>query len=276
MNYYCYEITCTPEQAEWLPAVISDIDFDSFTESETGIEAYIPERLHTTDTEQLMQQKAEQFNFKFEKKFIPYKNWNAVWESNFEPIEVDDFVYIHADFHPKKEGFEHSILIQPKMAFGTGHHETTYMMMQIMRSLDFKNKSVFDYGCGTGILAILAAMRGANDLDAVDIELPSYENTIENAEINTVTGIQAFHGILEDVPQRTYDIILANINRNVIIPSLPELYKRLETNGNLLISGFIKEDENLMEEKATENKFIVVRTERRGNWICQQLQKTKL
>jgi len=273
MNYYNYKISCTPEQAEWLVTIVGQQPFDSFEDTETGFNAYIPERLMTDTTDTDMESWKTQFNFSYEKVFIPYKNWNEVWESNFQPIEVEDFVRIRADFHPTASGFEHEIIINPKMAFGTGHHETTYMMMLIMRDLDLKNKSVFDYGCGTGILAILAAMRGSTDLDAVDIELPSYENTTENCEINKIKGVQTYHGVLETVPVRVYDVILANINRNVILPSLKELQARLSENGDLLISGFIQEDEKLMAEAVAKEGFRVERTEKRGNWICQHLRK---
>lgn len=273
MNYYEYKIKCTPEQAEWLVTIIAEQPFDSFADHETGFSAYIPENLINDTLDVDMNAWAAQFNFTFEKIFVPYKNWNEVWESNFQPIEVEDFVRIRADFHDNSNDFEHEITINPKMAFGTGHHETTYMMMLIMRDLDFAGKTVFDYGCGTGILAILAVMRGCTDADAVDIELPSYENTIENAAINNTKGIKAFHGTLETVPQRTYDIILANINRNVIIPSFTELNNRLEHGGYLLISGFILEDEKLMQDSATEHGFEVIKIEKRGNWVCLQLTK---
>lgn len=273
MNYYQYKINCTPEQAEWLVTIVGQQPFDSFEDTETGFNAYIPERLFTAETDADMENWKEQFAFAYEKVFIPYKNWNEVWESNFQAIEVEDFVRIRADFHPTAKGFEHEIVINPKMAFGTGHHETTYMMMLIMRDLDLKDKSVFDYGCGTGILAILAAMRGSVDLDAVDIELPSYENTIENCEINKIQGVKTYHGVLETVPARKYDVILANINRNVILPSLQELYTRLEAQGDLLISGFIQEDEELMADAVAKGGFKIIRTEKRGNWICQQLKK---
>ncbi len=272
MNYYKYAVTCPADMTDLLIGIVAQQPFDSFEENETGFAAFIREQDDSEATERAMQEYAEQFDFIFEKVFIPYKNWNEVWESNFQPIEVEDFVRIRADFHPAAEGFAHEIIINPKMAFGTGHHETTYMMMLIMRDLDLRNKSVFDYGCGTGILAILAEMRGANDLDAVDIELPSYENTLENAEINDVKNIQTFHGTLETVPARKYDCILANINRNVILPSLAELHNRLADGGNLLISGFILEDGDLMQKATKEAGFVTVRTETRGNWICRQLR----
>lgn len=273
MNYYRYRITCPPEQAEWLIGIIAQQPFDSFEETETGLDAYLREEELTAATDTEMRNWADRFKFSFEKTFIPYKNWNEIWESNFRPITVEDFVRIRADFHPPQEGFTHEIIINPKMAFGTGHHETTYMMMLIMRDLKLNEKKVFDYGCGTGILAILAKMRGAGATDAVDIELPSYENTLENAEINNITGIETYHGTLETVPATEYDVILANINRNVILPSLTELYRRLASDGHLLISGFMRQDEELLRESVNEHGFEVIRTEKRGDWVCQQLQK---
>lgn len=273
MNYYNYKVSCTSEQAEWLVTIVGQQPFDSFEDTETGFNAYIPEKFLTDATDTDMESWKTQFGFSYEKIFVPYKNWNEVWESNFQPIEVENFVRIRADFHPTTAGFDHEIIINPKMAFGTGHHETTYMMMLIMRDLDLTNKSVFDYGCGTGILAILAAMRGSTDLDAVDIELPSYENTLENCEINSTKGVKTYHGILDTVPKRSYDVILANINRNVILPSLPELRERLNQDGDLLISGFIQEDEQLMADAVSKEGFKILRTEKRGNWICQHLKK---
>ena len=273
MNYYKYAVVCDSDKVDLLIGITAQQPFDSFEETETGFSAFIREQDDSEATSTAMRAYANQFDFSFEKVFIPYKNWNEVWESNFQPIEVEDFVRIRADFHPAAPGFEHEIIINPKMAFGTGHHETTYMMMVIMRDLDLKNKTVFDYGCGTGILAILAAMRGATELDAVDIEQPSYENTLENARINKAENIETFHGTLETVPARKYDCILANINRTVILPSLAELYNRLEQDGDLLISGFLAEDADLMENATREAGFVTVRTEKRGNWICRRLRK---
>lgn len=273
MNYYEFKIDCSEEQKEIIIAFLSELPFDTFEEIDTGVTAYVSEKLYVESLDEEVKKLSERFEFTFEKNFIPYQNWNEIWESNFQPIQVVDFVGIRADFHAKMTDVEHEIIINPKMAFGTGHHETTYMMMLIMRDLDFTNKTVFDYGCGTGILAVLAVMRGATDVDAVDIELPSYENTLENSKINEVSGIHAFHGILEDVPTRKYDIILANINRNVILPSFSELFERLKMGGNLLISGFILDDEELMKEAAQNQGFVVKRTEKRGNWVCMQLVK---
>ena len=186
---------------------------------------------------------------------------------------MDDFVAVRADFHPNTEGVEFDLIVNPKMAFGTGHHETTYMMMQHMRSMNFKGKKVLDYGCGTGILAILASKLGAIDLEAVDIEEPSYENTIENCAINHVDTVKAICGILDDVPSHDFDVILANINRNIIIDSLDDLKSRLNTEGVLLISGFLKMDENTILQATNYAGFTHQKTLYRGNWLSMLLTK---
>jgi ribosomal protein L11 methyltransferase len=281
MNYYALAIVpkeYTEERLEILTAVLGELPFDTFEETEIGLKAYIQEKDLTQDVDNELVALSTQFDFSFQKTFIPYQNWNSVWESNFQPIQVDDFVAVRADFHPNTEGVEFDLIVNPKMAFGTGHHETTYMMMQHMRSIDFKGKKVLDYGCGTGILAILAAKLGAIDLEAVDIETPSYENTIENCAINNVDNVTAICGILEDVPSHDFDIILANINRNIIIDSLDDLKNRLKTRENpsdtegvLLISGFLKLDENTILQATNYAGFKHQKTLHRGNWLSMLL-----
>ena len=276
MNYYVAIITpkiYDIERVEILTAVLSELPFDTFEETETGLKAYIPEKEWTQSVENEVITLSEDFDFTFEKTFIPYQNWNAVWESNFQPIQVDDFVAVRADFHPNTEGVAFDLIVNPKMAFGTGHHETTFMMLQQMRSMDFKGKKVLDYGCGTGILAILASKLGAIDLEAVDIEPPSYENTLENCTINNVDNVKAICGVLDDVPSRNFDIILANINRNIIIDSLEDLKNRLNTEGSLLISGFLKIDENTILQATNYARFTHLKTMQRGNWLSMLLIK---
>ncbi len=274
MNYYAIEMT-TPqyseEKAEILIALLSDLPFDTFEVVETALKGYILEKNWTANVEKQTAEVNQGFGFTFEKIFIPYQNWNAVWESNFKPIRVDDFVGLRADFHPPTEGVVFDLVINPKMAFGTGHHETTYMMMQLMRDIDFVSMKVMDYGCGTGILAILASKLGATDLEAVDIEEASYENTLENNAINDVHNIKTYCGTLDVIPSSDFDIILANINRNVILYSLSDLKSRLKTGGILLISGFLKQDENILLDATKKEGFQHIQTEHRGNWLCMKL-----
>ena len=276
MNYFSFDIV-TPqydqEKGEVLTAILGELPFDTFEDTGTLLRVYIPEDSLTKDVEQELIELSQEFEFTFEKTFIPYQNWNVLWESNFQPIQVDDFVAARADFHPPTQGVLFDLIINPKMAFGTGHHETTYMMLQLMREIDFEGAKVLDYGCGTGILAILASKLRALDIEAVDIELPSYENTIENATINNVFNIKAFHGTLDAIITKDFDIILANINRNVILESLPSLFNKLNTEGVLLISGFLKEDENIMLEAIAKTGFMCQKTIQKGNWLCMMLKK---
>lgn len=277
MNYYKIDVNVSTDFREALIALMGELPFDTFMETDNGFEAYIPETSWTKSISQTLNDWRGQFDFVWELEWIAAQNWNEVWESNFEAIKVADFVGVRADFHPPTEGVVFDLLIHPKMAFGTGHHETTYMMMQTMRHLHFEGKKVFDYGCGTGILAILAAKLGAIDIEAVDIEDWSFENTLENAAINGVSNvIHAFCGTLATISRYDFDIILANINRNVILESLPTLKTMLQnqaTDGakHLLISGFLKEDENIMLENVLQQGFTVRQTLQRGQWLCMWL-----
>ena len=280
MNYYSFEIT-TPqydeEKGDVITALLSDLPFDTFEDTGHCLKAYISEEQLTQDIENQLVELSKTLDFQFEKTFIPYQNWNVLWESNFEPIRIDDFVAVRADFHPPTvdENGNQTVLfdlvINPKMAFGTGHHETTYMMMQLMRDINFEGKKVLDYGCGTGILAILASKLRAEYIEAVDIEAASFENTIENCKINNVQNVKAFEGTLEVIEASDFDIILANINRNVILDSLFSLKNKLNTDGVLLISGFLKEDETVMQKAVLENGFKITNTIQRGNWLCMLL-----
>jgi ribosomal protein L11 methyltransferase len=273
MDYFQIKTTCDPEMTDILIALFSQFPFDTFEENETGFSAYLPEKDWTDGIEKGIIGLKNNFDFRVEKNHLPYQNWNAIWESNFQPILVRDFCGIRADFHSPLQQVKHEIVINPKMAFGTGHHETTYMVMSLMESMDFQNKTVFDYGCGTGILAILASQLGAKSIDAVDIEPPSYENTIENAQINNISNIETFLGTLADIKNSGYDIILANINRNVILDSLSSLFEKLKMGGTLVVSGFLQEDEDLLKKSAKEAGFSIGEGMERNNWICLQLTK---
>lgn len=273
INYYNYKITCNANLTEVLIAMFTTMPFEAYQELETGFHAYMPEDDCSEETDVTLNGFQESFDFSFEKEFVPYKNWNEEWEKNFEAVVVGDFCGIRADFHPPFENVVHDLVINPKMAFGTGHHETTHMMVEVMETFDFKNKKVLDFGCGTGILAILASRIHANPIDAVDIEIESYENTIENAERNGVFNIKTYQGSLEVIKDSDYDIILANINRNVILEYLPSLYNKVKKGGWIAFSGFLKNDENLLLENAKKAGFEWQSSKERGKWICQLYKK---
>jgi len=273
MDYH--QFTFETADPELLLAFIQDLPFDSFEVEEKILLAYLPERDHSEEILQTLDRLKNQINFSYKKTFIPYQNWNSVWESNFSPIRVKDFCGIRADFHPPFDPpVEHEVHIQPKMAFGTGHHATTWMMIDQMAKLDFKGKKVLDYGCGTGILAILAEKLGASPIDAVDIEPPAVENSLEHLSLNACTQVTTYEGTLDQLENEHYDIILANINRNVILASLSTLYNQLEKGGFLLISGFIQEDTDLLQNSTQQNGFSVMEVQIREKWICMVLNKS--
>lgn len=273
MDYYQYSIITDPAKIEVLIALMSQLPFDTFEETETGFNAFLPESAAESgvDAELLILQEAH--SFQFERTFVPGQNWNELWESNFHPVVIGDFCGIRADFHPSIENVAHELVINPKMAFGTGHHETTSSVIEIMQGISFEGKSVLDYGCGTGVLAILAGRLGATAIEAVDIEIESYRNTLENSQVNGVAWVNVVHGVLNDVKGKDFDIILANINRNVILDSLGPLYLLLKPGGFLVVSGFIKDDEPLMLEALKGQGLVVLETKQKNNWLAMKSNK---
>ncbi|MEM9529172.1 MAG: 50S ribosomal protein L11 methyltransferase, partial [Bacteroidota bacterium] len=195
------------------------------------------------------------------------KNWNEEWERQFTPINIGSRLRIRADFHDPDPTVERELIITPKMAFGTGHHATTHMMCELLLEHSLSGVKVLDYGSGTGVLAILAKQLGAGPVDAVDIESWSAENTQENAARNGVTLNQVIHGELKDVPLGVaYDLILANINRNVILATAESLYDRLRLGGTILFSGILAQDEELLVASLTDTGFLHQATRSRSDW----------
>ncbi len=274
MDNYCLSFTArSPTQAELLIAFLSDFPFYSFVEEEAILQAYIKAEDWSDDLKSELDKIDLIQETPYEIKFLPYTNWNAVWESNFQPIEVPGFCGVRASFHPPFKQVKHEILIDPEMAFGTGHHETTFMMMQLMEAIDFKQKRVFDYGCGTGILAILADKMGAKFIEAVDIEKPAYENTLVNAQKNETQNIHTIHGTLQDVLGTGFQIILANINRNVILSSLASLNTKLTKDGLILLSGILKIDFEKVKLAAEKEGFTYIKHLSKGDWVAVLMQK---
>lgn len=242
--YLEYNFTVEPLQpaSDILMAELGEVGFDSFVETDSGVLAYIKKEEwseHILDSVQILVHP----NFKIDSSFveIEQENWNEVWESNFELIQVDDQCVVRAPFHEKPNA-RFDIVIEPKMSFGTGHHETTYMMLQHVLGYDFKGKSVLDMGCGTGVLAILSAMKGATPIDAIDIDNWCYLNSLENIQRNNQEHINVYEGDASLLISKKYDVILANINKNILLSDISIYANCLNDNGILFLSGFYKED----------------------------------
>lgn len=253
MNYIEVAVTVEPklEGSDVLIAALSELAFESFTETETGFNAYIQEEEYSEEETKLaLGDYNNIFKIEFSSKLIPQQNWNKEWESSFQPIEIGDQCYIRAPFHEKKPGFLLDVIIEPKMSFGTGHHDTTQLMIRILMLLNVKNRSLLDMGCGTGVLAIVASMLGANPIEAIDIDDWSFENTRENLSKNNINNVIVNKGDAQILDGKIFNTILANINKNVLLKDM-EVYKRsLEKGGNLVLSGFFETDVAELKEKA--------------------------
>lgn len=237
------------EDQEVLIARLAETGFESFVETENGFQAYIPaKQFKEQDVKDILTQLESGFSFNFQ--FIKDQNWNAVWESNYEPVLIADKCYIRAPFHPSMPDVETEIIIEPKMSFGTAHHETTSMMVEMLHSLDLKGKKVLDMGCGTGILAILAGIKGATEIVAIDNDEWAYRNTIENIQVNHCEHIQVFLGDASLLQNQKFDCIVANINRNILLNDIHAYAKSLVEGGQLLMSGFYKKDIPAISEEA--------------------------
>jgi len=273
MNFLEYTFTFS-ELEPWRDILIAHFgeEFESFVETEDGFLAYIDESKNQDFIEEMLKNEIfneVEINFSFQK--IENKNWNEEWEKDFQPILIDDKIYIRAEFHPKIENIEYEIVIQPKMSFGTGHHSTTYLMMETMYSIDFQNKKVLDVGCGTAILAIFAKLKGAAYTEGVDIDEWSYVNSIENAERNMVE-ITVKKGEISLVTEK-FDIILANINKNILLNDIATYCKHLNQNGILLLSGIMEKDFEDIDEVCVKNNLVFVKKEEKNQWLCIQYQK---
>ena len=242
--YIAYHFDVSPPVPgnEILVAELGVVGFESFVETSEGLSAYIQKKDHYSsilETLQILEN--DEFSISYRIEEIEQVNWNAQWESNFKPIIVDGRCCIRAPFHDSA-GHEFDIVIEPKMSFGTGHHETTHMMIQFMLDTDLKNKSVLDMGCGTAVLAILAEKKGSSSVEAIDIDEWCYQNSLENIRRNSCQNIRVLKGDASLLKAQAFDVIIANINRNILLNDIPVYATCLNANGFLFLSGFYKED----------------------------------
>lgn len=251
-----------------LIAELGEIGFESFVEQDSGVLAYIRKQ---DWREEMMEAPLEELGtaceIQWTRKEIRQQNWNLEWERNFPPIRVGDQCMVRAPFH-EVSGLAYDIVIEPKMSFGTGHHETTHMMLQHILDTDLKGKSVLDMGCGTGVLAILAHKKGASRVDAIDVDPWCHTNSLENVQRNDCPGIQVEQGDSALLEGRTYDAILANINRNILLGDIPVYTRCLEPGGSLFLSGFYREDLEAISEKCGQYGLQIEKKLERNNWIA--------
>lgn len=273
-NYLEFNFKIFPLQPwnEILMAELIEIGFDSFTEEHDGILGYIQKDLfNENQLKEINLFKNDEVKISYTFQEMPNINWNEEWEKNFSPINVENQVSIRAEFH-ENQNLPHEIIIQPKMSFGTGHHATTYLMIQQMLDLDFQNKAVLDMGCGTSVLAIFAKQKGAGRTVAIDIDEWSVENSVENAERNGVE-LEVSQGTAENLGKEKFDIILANINRNILISDIPTYVSVLNDGGQLLLSGLCFFDVDDILEVCTQQNLTLKKKLQREEWVSLLLEK---
>lgn len=268
MEYIELKINVSSEFVDILVAELADLHYEGFVETDQGVDAYVPTSFFDKNVlDELGQKYKELFKMNYNSTTLEKQNWNETWEKNYDPVMVNDQCIIRTTFHQIEKSYPYEIIINPKMSFGTGHHATTTLMIEHQLTMNFQDKNVLDMGCGTGILAIMAEKLGAATIDAADIDDWSVENSIENIELNNCRKIKIQKGSV-DTSQLAdqYDIILANINRNVLIHDLPFYEKHLASDGFLVVSGFYDVDVKLMENTARKYKLDAVNHKTKDSW----------
>ena len=270
MVYVEYIFRVEPQQpfTEILIAELGAVGFESFVETEEGVKAYIQQADWTKEIlDDLYVMESEEVLISFESKTIQQQNWNATWEENFQPIMVDDRCLVKAPFHHVPDA-EYTIVIEPKMSFGTGHHATTHMILSFLLEDEFEGKSVLDMGCGTSVLAIMARKRGAGRVEAIDIDPWCYENSLENIQRNDCNDIIVKQGDASILGDSKFDVIIANINRNILLADLPTYVNILNKGGAIYLSGYLEEDREILENACTKLGGTHVKFRSREGWIA--------
>lgn len=262
-------------QQDLLISELAEIGFNTFEDTENGFSAFINYDSYSQEklAEAMLQFEGD-FVYNFTVTEIVAENWNEEWEKNFEPLIIDESCYVRATFHPVQPQYTYEIVIDPKMAFGTGHHQTTTMMMRYILETDVAGKNILDMGCGTAILAILAAKKGAAALDAIDNDDVCYLSAKENAALNGIKNITAFCGGKEVIPAKEYDTILANINRNILLNQIPVYAKVLKAGGDIFFSGFYETpDLQMIKEACGQLDIEYIDHKKIGEWVAAHFRK---
>jgi len=276
MTYYQFEISLDPFDpwSEILSAYLGEIDFEGFYEKDNLLHAFISKSKYSKEKfDQVLALVQSETKVDFSFNELPHQNWNALWESNFEPVYIENRLAIIAPFHVLESNFDRTILIEPKMSFGTGHHQTTYMMCESILNASLVEKTILDMGAGTGVLAILCEMEGAKKILAVDIEPWSVENCIKNAMVNNCTRIESVLGDIEALNSNLFDAIFANINKNILLSHMPDYVKALNSDGLLYLSGFFSSDAQEIKEVAEALGLTFYSKREREGWCMLVLKK---
>ncbi|MCL1937356.1 MAG: 50S ribosomal protein L11 methyltransferase [Candidatus Azobacteroides sp.] len=279
MDYYRLKLTIIPNtetHRDVLAALLADCGFESFVESENGLDAFVPEKLYseTTIAEILENYPLPHTLIRQEVEWIKSQNWNEEWEKNFfQPVVIDNQIVVHSSFHKNIPSAQYEIVIDPKMAFGTGHHATTCLMLSYLLELEVKNRSFLDMGCGTAVLAILAKIKGADPVVAMDIDSYACENSLENIRLNHVDDIQIRQGDASVLGKERYDFIFANINRNILLNDIQIYASCMQEGSSLLMSGFYREDCNLIEEECKKYQLEYISDKEKDHWNALHFRK---
>ena len=260
--------------ADILVARLNEIEFESYSEVEGGIRAYVQTQLLDTDAaKEILSEISKLTKVSFKINKVEQKNWNAEWESNYSPVVINDSCVIRAHFHNNFPALKYEIIITPKMSFGTGHHQTTLLMVNEMFNLDLKEKFILDMGSGTGVLAILASKLGARHLIAIDSDEWAFKNAKENSQLNNISNINFIHGDINDIGDTKFDVVLANISRNVILNDIEIYVDQMKDDGEILLSGFLKEDIPLILEKTGQLGLELVVVKNKDKWQMLHLRR---
>ena len=256
-------------RAEEIVALLADEPYEGFEEKDNGLHAYISD---VNFNEAVLKGVLQNYGLDYAITQIPKTNWNKSWEEHFDPVMIEGFCTVRADFHDIKVDTPYEIIITPKMSFGTGHHATTKLMMLQMKEMDFQGKTVYDFGTGTGILAILASKLGAATIAGVDHEEWAVENARENFARNSADHVRVELGSIEKLPQSPCDMMLANINRHVLLEYMGQIRSRLKNSGMVLMSGILLEDRSIIESAATSEGLQLVQARSSGDWLSLRFQ----
>ena len=269
MRFIEVKIVASSELSELLIAELVEIGYDSFQETDSGLDAYIEQSIfNEIQLQEVLHRYTAEGSIPYSFGLLEDKNWNEEWEKNFQPVIIEEKCIVRASFHTPEKPYLYDIVINPKMSFGTGHHETTSMMIANQLEIDHNKKTVMDAGTGTGILAIMASKLGASLINAFDVEDWAFENLKENAILNGCSNILVGKGDISQVElsEKEYDIVLANINRNVLMDELPEYSKRLKSGGTIVLSGFYIDDIPMLVEKASTVGLKKISFKEKNKW----------